>query len=127
MIRAGRMVGEQIGNYRVIGPAVPWPLADVYLAQDTRTGGVVDLILLPPDPAAGAGGADRFLSETRAVLPFRHPGFVRLRDCDRLADGRAYLVSEHVEAECLSERLKRDGGLASDPSTIREVVARNPD
>jgi hypothetical protein len=49
MIGAGRMVGNEIGSYRVMGPAVPWPLADVYLGQDTRTGQAVDIILLPAD------------------------------------------------------------------------------
>ena len=57
MIGAGRMVGNEIGSYRVMGPAVPWPLADVYLGQDTRTGQAVDIILLPADSAASAGGA----------------------------------------------------------------------
>ena len=125
MIRAGRMVAEQIGNYRVIGPAVPWPLADVYVGQDARSGQIVDITLLPPDTAASAGGADQFLTEMRAVLAFRHPGFVRPLDCNRLSDGAVYLVSEHVEAECLSERLKRDGGLAFDLAAVREIVGQS--
>jgi serine/threonine protein kinase len=124
MIEAGRMVGEQIGNYRVIGPAVPWPVADVYVGQDARTGQIVDITLLPPDTAASAGGADQFLGEMRAILGFRHPGFVQLLDCDRLNDGAVYLVSEHVESECLSERLKRGGGLVSDLATVREIVGQ---
>ena len=118
------MVGEQISKYRVIGPAVAWPLADVHTGQDPRTDQVVDIILLPPDAAASAGVADQFLTEMRAVLAFRHPGFVRLLDCGRLNDGAIYLVSEHVEAECLSERLKRDAGLASDLATVCEVVGQ---
>lgn len=118
------MVGEQISKYRVIGPAVAWPLADVHAGQDPRTGQVVDIILLPPDAAAGTGGADQSLAEMRTVLAFRHPGFVRLLDCGRLNDGAVYLVSEHVEAECLSERLKRDVGLASDLATVCEVVGQ---
>ena len=93
MIRAGRMVGEQISNYRVIGPAVPWPLADVHTGQDPRTGQVVDIILLPPDAAASAGVADQFLTEMRAVLAFHHQGFVRLLDCARLNDGAIYLTT----------------------------------
>jgi len=124
MIETGRMVGEQIGNYRVIGPAVPWPLADVYVGQDDRTGQIVDIIYLPPDPGASTGGADQFLGEMRAILGFRHRGFVQLLDCDRLNDGAVYLVSEHVESECLSERLKRGGGLVSDLATVREIVAQ---
>ena len=124
MILAGRMVGKQIGNYRIIGPAVPRPLADLYLALDTRQGGVVNMILLPSDAAASAGDADQFLSEARAVLGFRHPGFVPLLDCDRLNDGAVYLVSEHVEAECISGRLQRDGGIASDLALVREVVVQ---
>ena len=118
------MVGEQISKYRVIGPAVAWPLADVHAGQDPRTGQVVDIILLPPDAAAGTGGADQSLAEMRTVLAFRHPGFVRLLDCGCLNDGAVYLVSEHVEAECLSERLKRDVGLASDLATVCEVVGQ---
>jgi serine/threonine-protein kinase len=124
MILAGRMVGKQIGNYRVISPAVPWPIADVYLALDARKGGVVDIIPLPPDAAASLGGADRFLSETRALLGFGHPGFVRVLDCDRLDDGSVYLVSEHVEGECLSERLRRGSGLAYDLAMAREIVVQ---
>jgi hypothetical protein len=96
----------------------------VYVGQDARTGQIVDITLLPPDTAASAGGADRFLTEMRAVLAFRHPGFVRPLDCNRLSDGAVYLVSEHVEAEWLSERLKRDGGLASDLAAVREVVGQ---
>jgi serine/threonine protein kinase len=123
MIRAGRMVGAQIGNYRVIGPAVPWPLVDVYVGQDTRTDQVVDLVVLPPEVAASAGGVDQFITEMRAILAFRHPGFVQVLDCDRLNDS-VYLAMEHVEAECLSERLKRDGGLVSDLAAVREVVGQ---
>jgi len=51
------------------------------------TGQVVDIILLPPDAAAGTGGADQSLAEMRTVLAFRHPGFVRLLDCVALNDG----------------------------------------
>jgi serine/threonine-protein kinase len=120
----GRMIGKQIGNYRIIGPAVPWFLADWCLALDTRKGGVVDMILLSPDAAGSAAAADEFLTGMRVALDFRHPGFVHLLDCDRLTDGTVYLVREHVEAECLSERLKRQGELASDLATVCDLVAQ---
>lgn len=118
------MIGKQIGNYRIIGPAVPWFLADWCLALDTRKGGVVDMILLSPDAAGSAAGADELLTEMRGALGFRHPGFVQLLDCDRLTDGTVYLVREHVEAECLSERLKRQGELASDLVAVCDLVAQ---
>jgi serine/threonine protein kinase len=86
---------------------------------------VVDLILLSPDGVASVGSDDQFLAEERAVLDFRHPAFVRLQDCDRLDDGTVLLVHEHVEAECLSERLKRDdGGSALDLTTVCELVGQ---
>ena len=118
------MIGKQIGNYRIIGPAFPWPLADVYLAMDILKGGVVDIVLLPPDAAANTAGADESLTEMRSVLGFRHPGFVHLLDCARLSDGTVYLAREHVEAELLSERLKRHGGLFLDLATVCDLVAQ---
>jgi serine/threonine-protein kinase len=116
------MIGKQIGNYRIIGPAFPWPLADVYLAMDILKGGVVDIVLLPPDAAANTAGADESLTEMRSVLGFRHPGFVHLLDGACLSDGTVYLAREHVEAELLSERLKRHGGLPLDLATVCDLV-----
>jgi serine/threonine-protein kinase len=117
MIRAGFMAAEQI-----IGRAVSWPLGDVHVRQEVRAGQAVDVVILPTDAATGA--ADELLAGMRAVLGFRHPGFVDLLECDRLDDGTVHLVREHVEAESLSERLQRDGGLVPDLNTIRQVAVQ---
>ncbi len=53
------------------------------------------------------GSAERMLAEARALSVLDHPGIVNVFDCGMTADGRAYIVMEHLAGEQLHQRLRR--------------------
>ena len=53
----------------------------------------------------------RFLAEARAASRINHPHVVEVTDYGVLADGRPYLVMDHVSGQPLDEMLRARGPL----------------
>ena len=94
------------GRYRLDKQLGAGAMAEVWLAVDTQLGREVAVKLLrgDADPA-------RFEREARAVASLSHPNIARLYDYGE-ADGRPYMVFEHLPGGTLEDRLQTATPLA---------------
>ena len=112
------LIGDVIGNYRIIEPLGEGGMGTVFRVEHAILGRGYALKVLRSkvferDPSA----SQRFLREARAAARVRHPNIVDVFDFGHLADGRPYFVMELLEGESLIDRVAR-GALE-----LHEVVA----
>jgi len=105
------MVGDALGNYRLVAQIGSGSMGVVFLAEHQRIDRRVAIKLLAPELVRDQQVLQRFFTEARATSRIRHPGIVDIFDCDVDATGRAFMVLEHLEGETLAERLRRAGTL----------------
>jgi eukaryotic-like serine/threonine-protein kinase len=106
------------GRYRVERVLGDGAMAKVVLAEDGELGRQVAVKLLDQRLAADASFRARFAREARAAASLSHPNVVGVFDVGE-AEGRPFIVMEHVEGQTLEERLRRDGALA--PSEVCRI------
>jgi len=90
----------------------------VYKARQPSLDRLVALKILPPAAAGGAGFAERFTREARALARLNHPNIVAVYDFGQAA-GMPYFVMEYVDGLNLRE-LERGGKL--DPHEALQIV-----
>jgi len=113
------MIGQQIGQYRVLGKIGEGGMGAVYEAEDAGIGKHVAIKVLHKDHAKNSQIAARFINEARAITAVDHPGLVQVLMSDRLPDGTAYIVMELLKGETLNARLKSQGGRLPMQSAIQ--------
>ena len=91
----------------------------VYQARQKELDRTVALKILPPQVAGGAGFAERFAQEARALGKLNHPHIVTLYQFGQ-ADGLFYFLMEYVDGITL-QQLMQTGRIAS-----REALAIVP-
>jgi len=90
----------------------------VYKARQPSLDRLVALKILPPGVAQGAGFAERFTREARALARLSHPNIVAVYDFGQAA-GMPYFVMEYVDGPNLRE-LEHGGKLA--PREALQIV-----
>jgi Tol biopolymer transport system component len=98
--------GTRLGPYEIVSLLGTGGMGEVYRARDTRLERSVAIKLLAPGAAWDAAAKARFEREARAISSLSHPHVCTLYDVGE-ADGRVFLVMEHVEGETLADRLRR--------------------
>ena len=93
------------GRYRLENQLGAGAMAEVWLAIDTQLGREVAVKLL-----RGDADAARFEREARAVASLSHPNIARLYDYGE-AEGRPYMVFEHLPGGTLEDLLQGDSPL----------------
>ncbi len=101
------MIGQQIGNYRLVKLLGSGGMGMVYEAVHDGIGGRAAIKVLRPEIALHKEATQRFFSEARAANLISHPGIVHIFDCGYAASGTAYLAMEFLEGESLRQRLER--------------------
>ena len=101
------MLGELIGNHRIVRKLGEGGMGEVYLAEHESIGTQIAVKLLFPHISHELAQVDRFFNEARAVAKIRHAGIVRISDVGFTAGGRAYLLMELLEGEALADRIRR--------------------
>ena len=101
------MIGQQIGNYRLVKLLGSGGMGMVYEAIHDGIGGRAAIKVLRPEIALHKEATQRFFSEARAANLISHPGIVHIFDCGYAASGTAYLAMEFLEGESLRQRLER--------------------
>ena len=103
------MIGEALGNYRLVAKLGSGSMGVVFLAEHQRIARSVAIKILAPGLVRNQHVLERFFTEARATSLIRHPGIVEIFDCDVDATGRAYMVLEHLDRETLADQLRKVG------------------
>src|SRR3569623_355475 len=114
------LVGDVVGNYRIIEPLGEGGMGTVFRVEHVVLGRPYALkVLRSRVVEKDATAAQRFLREARAASRVRHPNIVDFFDFGYLADGRPYFVMELCEGESLTDRVARG---ALDPGEVVSIA-----
>ncbi|HEX5708538.1 MAG TPA: serine/threonine-protein kinase [Pyrinomonadaceae bacterium] len=116
------------GRFRVEREIGRGGMGTVYRATHLGLERPVAIKILKSEFAADPEVAERFMREARTMARLRHQRAAVIFDAGRLADGRPFIVMEHVEGATLAETLHREGTFAPEravrvASEICEVLA----
>ena len=104
--RAGAMVGESIGHYRIESLIGAGGMGEVYLARDERLGRKVALKLLPERLTADETQLSRFKTEARMASALNHPNILTVYEIAAEGD-RQFIATEFIEGMTLRASLAR--------------------
>jgi tRNA A-37 threonylcarbamoyl transferase component Bud32 len=122
--QGNQMIGQLIGNYRVVRQLGQGGMGTVYEAVHEKIERRAAIKVLRPEISQDRQVAQRFFNEARAVNIVDHPGMVEVFDFGQLDDGTAYIVMELLKGESLAGRLKRTGAsLGADALRLTRQVA----
>ena len=90
-------LGELLdGKYWITARLASGGESEIFLARDRLTSRIVVIKWI------WTRGDDALRTEARGLSAVRHPNIVQLHDWGKTADGRAYLVLEHVDGDSLA-------------------------
>src|SRR6266699_2907283 len=102
--RAGALVGELIGHYRIESLIRVGGMGEVYLARDERLGRKVALKLLPERLTADETQLSLFKTEARSASALNHPNILTVYEIG--AEGnRQFIATEFIEGMTLRASL----------------------
>jgi serine/threonine protein kinase len=107
--RPGDIIDER---YQLTRPLGKRGSAEIWEAEHEVVGRKVNLKLLAGDVALDPLLRERFIREARAASVVAHPSAVEVYDVGVTPDGIAYLVTEPLGGEMLSDLVARSAGLA---------------
>jgi hypothetical protein len=111
MVPSGAVIGETIGNFKVIKRLGTGGMGEVWLGEQLSIGTHVAIKLLNASVSQDTQHVQRFFNEARAVSRIQHAGIVKIFDVG-MHGGQAYLIMEYLEGETLSQRLASKGRLS---------------
>ena len=101
------LVGETIGNVRVVEQIGSGGSGAVWLAEHPVIGTKFAIKVLRPEVATMPGAFERFVNEAKAASSIKSPYITRAIDLGRLPGGQPYAVMEYLEGETLHTYLDR--------------------
>jgi serine/threonine-protein kinase len=118
------VIGEELGNYRVVAPIARGGMASVYVGEHAVLGDRVAIKVLKKRHLDNPVIERRFFNEANVIAAIRHPNIVEIVDFGRASSGAAYIVMELLEGETLRQRIRR-GPIAEKPAIalIRQLAA----
>ena len=108
MHRPGEIIDER---YQLLRPLGARSRAEIREAEHEVVGRKVTLKLLAGDVEGDPWLRHRLVAEARAATVIAHPTVVEVYDVGVTADGLAYLVTEPLRGELLSDIVLRQGAL----------------
>ena len=117
--RAGALVGELIGHYRIESLIGIGGMGEVYLARDEQLGRKAALKLLPEHLTADETQLSRFKNEARSASALNHPNILTVYEIG--AEGnRQFIATEFIEGMTLRASLA--GGRMNLPAALEIAV-----
>ena len=104
------MIGETVGNYRILSVIGAGGMGVVYLAEHTMIGRRAAIKVLLPELSINQDMVNRFFNEARSTALIKHIGLIDVFDFGYHENGCAYIAMEYLEGESLAALLKRLGG-----------------
>ena len=108
------MIGQILGNYRIVGVIGQGGMGVVYAAEHPLIGRRAAIKLLLPELSQNQEMVTRFFNEARATTMIQHPGLVDIFDFGHAPNGSAYIAMEFLAGESLADRLARERPLQLD-------------
>ena len=106
------MIGESIGNFRILSELGRGGMGVVYLAENQSVQTRVAIKLLLGEVSRNVEHVQRFFNEARIVSKIKHGAIVKIFDVGFHSAGQAYLVMELLEGESLAQRIAKRGKLS---------------
>jgi eukaryotic-like serine/threonine-protein kinase len=103
---------QLVGSYRIVKEIGRGGMGVVYEARHTVLPRRAAIKVMHPELLRHPGMASRMVHEAAILEDIRHPGVVRVYECNVLADRRPWIAMELVEGETLAERLHYTSRLA---------------
>ncbi|HXV41852.1 MAG TPA: serine/threonine-protein kinase, partial [Anaerolineae bacterium] len=118
------LVGQTIGQYRIVERLGRGGMADVYKAFHTGLAVHRALKVIRPEFVTEEGFRERFQREAQAVAALRHPNIVQMHDFG-VQENLYYMVMEFIEGQDLKSYLSKHGQIRpfSQVVTIIEQIA----
>ncbi len=104
------MIGESVGNHRILSKIGQGGMGTVYEAQDTQLGRRVAIKILNPSLVSNSKELARFRAEAKVQANLNHPNIVTLHEFEPYKDSY-YMVMEFVVGRNLAEIVKAVGAL----------------
>jgi serine/threonine protein kinase len=98
-------------------------MATVYLGHDSELDRPVAIKVLAENLTGHETFRRRFLREAQLAARLSHPNVVSVYDAGEQADGRPYIVMEHVDGETLADVLRKRGPLPADEAATLAAQA----
>ena len=101
------MIGEKLGNYKIIRLLGSGGMGEVYLAEDGRLGRKLALKLLPAGFNSDRERLVRFELEARAASGLNHPSILTIYDIGEV-EGHRFIATEFVDGQTLRDRINAE-------------------
>jgi non-specific serine/threonine protein kinase len=122
VLQTESMVGAELGSHRILSFVGSGGMATVYRAQNTQTGRIDAIKVLPPEFAKDKNRLQRFVREARAASALNHPNVAAVYETGDL-DGLHYIVMEYIEGETLADF----NTVKLEPAEIRDLGSKIAD
>ena len=99
------VVGERIGQYKILSPLGAGGMGEVYLAQDERLRRKVALKLLFADVTKNEDWIRRFEQEAYAASALNHPNIITIYEVGQVNDSH-FISTEFIDGQTLRQRLR---------------------
>ena len=96
-----------VGSYRIVKEIGRGGMGSVYEAQHTVLPRRAAVKVMHSELCRHPGMATRMVQEASILEDIRHPGIVRVYECNLLADHRPWIAMELVDGDTLANRLTR--------------------
>jgi len=118
------MAGESINKFQLGRRFGEGRLGEVFEATNREAGGKVAIKLFNPD-ASRRHEIQGFFDHARAMRPISHSGIAKILDFGlRESDGRAFVITELLAGESLTERLQRGRFSTTQTADVVQQIAR---
>jgi serine/threonine protein kinase len=112
VVRWPRLIGEILGDYKLVSPLAPGGVGDVYVGEHKELGTKAAVEVMAKQAMENVQALQRYLHVIRVTSRVKHPGTFKVEDAGIDAAGRGYIVRELIDTDPLSKRIQSLGRLS---------------